>query len=74
MALLSRFFAEGIAAGQFMPADPRLLTLMVRELVRAVGYFQMMENREDAIGEAVPVMQALLCSGLLARSQGEVFA
>jgi AcrR family transcriptional regulator len=72
VALLSRFFAEGIETGQFIPADPRLLTLMVRELVRAVGYFQMLENREDAITEARPVMQALLGSGLLVR--GEVFA
>jgi AcrR family transcriptional regulator len=72
VALLSRFFAEGIEAGQFIPADPRLLTLMVRELVRAVGYFQMLENREDAITEARPVMQSLLGSGLLVR--GEVFA
>ena len=72
VALLSRFFAEGIEAGQFIPADPRLLTLMIRELVRAVGYFQMLEKREDAITEALPVMQALLASGLLVR--GEVFA
>lgn len=68
VALLSRFFAEGIEAGHFIPADPRLLTLMVRELVRAVGYFQMLENREDAIGEASPALQALLATGLLTRS------
>jgi AcrR family transcriptional regulator len=72
VTLLSRFFAEGIEAGQFIPANPRLLTFMVRELVRAVGYYQMTENREDAIAEAVPVMQALLATGLLVRPQDEV--
>jgi AcrR family transcriptional regulator len=74
VALLSRYFAEGIEASQFIPADPRLLTLMVRELVRAVGYFQMLANREDAITEALPVMQALLAGGLLARPRDEVEA
>lgn len=74
VALLSRYFAEGIEAGQFIQADPRLLTLMVRELVRAVGYFQMLANREDAITEAQPVMQALLAGGLLARPRDEVEA
>ena len=44
MALLERFFAEGIQAGEFIPADPRLLSYLLRGLVRAVGYYQMSQK------------------------------
>jgi AcrR family transcriptional regulator len=72
LAVLSRFFAEGIEAGQFTRANPRLLSYLLRGLVRAVGYYQMTEGRKDAVGEALPVLLTLLSSGLLARSAGEV--
>jgi AcrR family transcriptional regulator len=64
VALLTRFFAEGIEAGLFVPANPKLLTFLVRGLVRAVGYYQMMEGEEDAVREALPVLLTLLSSGL----------
>jgi TetR/AcrR family transcriptional repressor of nem operon len=72
MALLGRFFAEGIQAGEFIPADPRLLTYLLRGLVRAVGYYQMTQSQADAVGEALPVVKTLLSSGLLDRPHDEV--
>ncbi len=70
MALLERFFAEGIQAREFIPADPRLLSYLLRGLVRAVGYYQM--SQKDGVGDALPVVKALLSSGLLARPRSEV--
>jgi AcrR family transcriptional regulator len=72
MALLDRFFAEGIQVREFIPADPRLLSYLLRGLVRAVGYYQMTQSQKDAVGEALPVVKALLSSGLLARPRSEV--
>jgi TetR/AcrR family transcriptional repressor of nem operon len=72
MALLDRFFAEGIQAREFIPADPRLLSYLLRGLVRAVGYYQMTQSQADAVGEALPVVKTLLSSGLLARPHDEV--
>jgi AcrR family transcriptional regulator len=64
VALLTRLFAEGIEAGLFVPANPKLLTFLVRGLVRAVGYYQMMEGEKDAVREALPLLLTLLSSGL----------
>ncbi|MFI5331139.1 MAG: TetR/AcrR family transcriptional regulator [Desulfobaccales bacterium] len=72
MALLERFFAEGIQAREFIPADPRLLSYLLRGLVRAVGYYQMTQSQKDGVGDALPVVKALLSSGLLARPRNEV--
>ncbi len=72
MALLDRFFAEGIQAREFIPADPRLLTYLLRGLVRAVGYYQMTPSPKHGVGDALPVVKALLSSGLLARPRSEV--
>ena len=72
MALLSRFFAEGMQVGEFIPADPRLLSYLLRGLVRAVGYYQMTQSQQDTVGEALPVVKTLLSSGLLARPRSEV--
>jgi AcrR family transcriptional regulator len=66
--LVTRLFAQGIAAGQFIPANPRLLTFMLRGLVRSVGYYQMTEGQEEAVKEALPVLLTLLSSGLTPNS------
>jgi AcrR family transcriptional regulator len=65
VALVTRLFAEGIAAGQFIPANPRLLTFLIRGLVRATGYYQKAEGKADAAKEALPVILTLLSSGLI---------
>ena len=69
VALVTRLFAEGIAAGQFIPANPRLLTFLIRGLVRAVGYYQRAEGQADAAQEALPVILTLLSSGLIREKQ-----
>jgi AcrR family transcriptional regulator len=65
VALVTQLFAEGIAAGQFIPANPRLLTFLLRGLVRATGYYQQEAGPADAAKEALPVMLTLLASGLI---------
>ena len=62
--LVTGLFADGIASGQFIQADPRLLTFLLRGMVRAVGYYQMAEGQETAVQEALPVLLTLLASGL----------
>jgi AcrR family transcriptional regulator len=69
VALVTRLFAEGIAAGQFIPANPRLLTFLIRGLVRATGYYQKAEGQADAAQEALPVILTLLSSGLIREKQ-----
>jgi AcrR family transcriptional regulator len=64
VALLTRFFAEGSDTGTFIQADPRLLAFLLRGLVRAVGYYQMLGKREDIVQETLPVLVTLLSSGL----------
>ena len=61
MALLERFFAAGIQAREFIPADPRLLSYLLRGLVRAVGYYQM--SQKDGVGDALPVVKARFHQG-----------
>lgn len=68
VALVTRLFAEGIESGQFIPANPRLLTFMLRGMVRAVGYYQLSEGKEKAVKEALPVLLTLLSSGLIRES------
>jgi AcrR family transcriptional regulator len=69
VALVTRLFAEGIAAGHFIPANPRLLTFLIRGLVRATGYYQKAEGQADAAQEALPVILTLLSSGLIREKQ-----
>jgi len=64
VSLMTRVFAQGIEAGQFIEADPRLLTFLLRGMVRAVGYYQMEEGQTKAVEEALPVLLHLLSSGL----------
>jgi AcrR family transcriptional regulator len=69
VALVTRLFAEGIAAGQFIAANPRLLTFLLRGLIRATGYYQKAEGQADAAKEALPVILTLLSSGLVLEEQ-----
>lgn len=69
VTLVSRLFAQGIAAGQFIPADPRLLTFLFRGMIRGIGYYQMAEGPEMTVKEALPVLLSFLSSGL-ARQPG----
>ncbi len=61
-------FSQGIDAGLFIPANPRLLSFMLRSMVRGVGYYQMNEGQEEAVKEALPVLLILLSSGLTPKS------
>jgi AcrR family transcriptional regulator len=67
-ALLTDLFAEGIAQGRFIPANPRLFSFILRGLVRAVGHYQMTKGEEAAVKEALPVLLTLLSSGLTPKS------
>jgi len=69
LTLLTSLLAEGIAAGQFIPANPRLLTYLIRGLVRATGYYQRDERQADVAEEALPVILTLLSSGLIRAKQ-----
>ncbi|MCJ7819320.1 MAG: TetR/AcrR family transcriptional regulator [Syntrophales bacterium] len=69
VALVTDLFAEGIAAGQFIPANPRLLTFLIRGLIRATGYYQKSEGQADAAKEALPVILTLISSGLIREKQ-----
>jgi len=67
--LVTDLFTEGIAAGQFIPANPRFLTFLFRGLVRATGYYQREEGQTDAAREALPVILTLLSTGLIRTKQ-----
>ena len=69
VTLVTRLFAEGIAAGHFIPANPRLLTFLIRGLIRATGYYQKAEGQADAAKEALPVILTLISSGLIREKQ-----
>jgi len=64
VALLTRFFAAGSDTGTFIQVEPRLLAFLLRGLVRAAGYYQMLEKREDLVQETLPVLVTVLSSGL----------
>ncbi|MHB9072478.1 MAG: TetR/AcrR family transcriptional regulator [Desulfobaccales bacterium] len=72
VSLVTDLFAEGIAAGQFIPANPRLLTFLIRGLVRATGYYQRDEGQVDVAEEALPVILTLLSSGLIRAKQPSI--
>jgi AcrR family transcriptional regulator len=67
--LVTGLFADGIDSGQFIQADPRLLTFLLRGMVRAVGYYQMEEGQAEAVKEALPVVLTLLSAGMTRQSQ-----
>jgi TetR/AcrR family fatty acid metabolism transcriptional regulator len=64
VSLLTGFFAEGIEAGQFIEANPRLLTFLLRGLVRGVGYYQIAGGRKEEIKEALPTLITLISCGM----------
>jgi len=70
--LMTRVFADGIESGQFISANPRLLTFLLRGMVRAVGYYQMAEGQSRVVKEALPVLLTLLSSGLTRQPQSSV--
>jgi len=72
VTLVTSLFAEGIAAGQFISANPRLLTFLIRGLVRATGYYQQAEGQAEAAQEALPVILTLLSSGLIREKQSPI--
>lgn len=65
VTVVTRLFAEGIESGQFIRANPRLLTYLLRGMVRAVGYYQLSGGQQQAVKEALPVLLTLLSSGLI---------
>ncbi|MBW1991443.1 MAG: TetR/AcrR family transcriptional regulator [Deltaproteobacteria bacterium] len=69
LGLISRCFAEGIEQGQFIPADPRLLTYMLRGLVRAVGFYHLSQGRKKAIKEALPLLIRFALTGFTRKPQ-----
>jgi AcrR family transcriptional regulator len=69
VTLVTDLFAEGIAAGQFIRANPRLLTFLIRGLIRATGYYQRAEGQVEVTNEALPVVLTLLSSGLIREPQ-----
>ncbi len=69
LKLMTSLFAEGIAAGQFIPANPRLLTFLIRGLIRATGYYQKAEGQRDAAQEALPVILTFISSGMIREKQ-----
>ena len=69
VSMVTRLFAGGIDSGQFIQADPRLLTFLLRGMVRAVGYYQMSARKEAAVKEAMPVLLTLLSSGVIRQPQ-----
>jgi AcrR family transcriptional regulator len=65
LTLVTDMFAEGVASGDFISANPRLLTFLMRGLVRATGYYQREEGEVDVAQEALPVILTLLSSGMI---------
>jgi hypothetical protein len=65
--LVTPVFAQGIAAGQFIAANPRLLAFMLRGMVRSIGYYQIIEGQET-VTDALPLLLTLLSSGLTPKS------
>jgi AcrR family transcriptional regulator len=65
LGLLTRLFSEGIASREFINVNPRLLAYLLKGMGRAVGYYQMTGEQQDALQEALPVVLKLLFSGIM---------
>lgn len=65
LGLLTRLVSEGIASGEFINVNPRLLAYLIKGMGRAVGYYQMSGKHREAIQEALPVVLKLLFSGIV---------
>lgn len=68
LAQIARLFAEGASRGEFISADPRLLTFLLRGMVRAVGYYRITEGRKADMHEALSVLTAVLVSGITGKT------
>lgn len=64
LALITRLFAEGTAKGEFISADPRLLTFLLRGMVRAIGYYRITGASEAGMDEALTVLTRIFASGI----------
>jgi AcrR family transcriptional regulator len=69
LAKITSLFAEGIATGLFMAAEPRLLAYLLRGLVRASGYYHIIEKTRNLSQEVLPVLTQLLFSGIIRPSE-----
>lgn len=65
MGLLSGLFAEGMAAGCFMRADPALLAHLLKGLIRALGYYQMAQESAISLKHCLPVVVQLFFGGIV---------
>ncbi len=64
MGQLIRMFAQGIAQGELLAVNPRFLAYLLRGLIRAVGYYQLVES-DQADTDALPVLSDLWLTGLV---------
>jgi len=71
---LSRFFAQGMEAGAFQDANPRLLSLLLRGVIQAVGFYQMTEAPRDVSKEALPVLLTLITAGIVRQADSSLEA
>ncbi len=61
---IARVFSEGAEKGEFIPADPMLLTFLLRGMVRALGYYRMAEGRKTDINKALAVLSTIVFTGV----------
>jgi len=69
VAHITQLFVAGMAQGQFLPFNPRLLTYLLRGLIQATGFYQMMEGCPNIVQEALPVLCTLILCGLAPRPE-----
>lgn len=69
VALVTKLFAEGIESQDFIPANPRLLTFLIRGLIRSTGYYQRDDGQVEVAKEALPIILTMLTSGLIRKKQ-----
>lgn len=65
LGLITEMFTEGMVAKRFINVDPLLLAYLLKGMGRAVGYFQMTGQQQDAIQGALPVILKILFSGIM---------
>ncbi len=65
LGLITEMFTEGMVSKQFINVNPRLLAYLLKGMGRAVGYFQMTGQQQDAIQGALPVILKIMFSGIM---------
>jgi AcrR family transcriptional regulator len=68
LSQISLLFAEGAAQGEFISADPRLLTFLLRGMVRALGYYRMVEGHRVDMRQALSVLSVVVVSGFTTKA------